>query len=250
MTAFSGVFVPSETGTYTIRGAHDNSGMSYIDINHDGVFDAGERMGATYGNDGDASWALTEGEYYSFILMAHEHGGGQNVNWFITPPGGTEDRIDPSDPTGNGGEWATTNTDSLTLNITGIPTTGVLGELYDIEASPIVDDGAGTVYLDLVGTAAEFWTNGTGNQDWDDDGTTGDAGTNWASGLEPTATTAAVVQLRGSDGAIIDTTGNEAAMLIIGGDNNTERGDVTITASGSLEVMDYTRVISGSRLTI
>ena len=106
VTAFSGVFRPSSTGTYRFRMDCDDRSWMWIDMDGSGVFDAGENVG-NYEWHSNGTKDLVAGTDYNFIAFGQEFGGGQSVNWFVTPPGQGEDRVNPSDVAGNGGQWGT-----------------------------------------------------------------------------------------------------------------------------------------------
>jgi len=95
ITAYSGVFIPETSGIHTFRWSNDDRGLMYLDYNRDGTFQNSERL-ADYDWNGTGSVDLEAGTAYGIIYMAHEYGGGRTVNWYMTPPGGTEAIIDPS----------------------------------------------------------------------------------------------------------------------------------------------------------
>jgi len=98
VTAFGGRMFPRTTGTHNFRFSCDDRAWMWIDMDDNGVFDAGENVGNydwNCGNGaagGDGTKVLESGKGYNFVAMAQEFGGGQNVNWFVTEPGGTETR--------------------------------------------------------------------------------------------------------------------------------------------------------------
>lgn len=106
VTAFSGVFTPSSTGTYNFQYDGDDRNLMYIDLNGDGLFDNSDRVTGYTGN-ANGNVSLVAGESYNVLHMNQEYGGGQSLNWRITPPGQGQDRVNPADPTGNGGIWST-----------------------------------------------------------------------------------------------------------------------------------------------
>jgi hypothetical protein len=122
VTAFSGVFRPSETGDYRFRFDCDDRAWMWIDMDNNGVFDAGENV-ANYDWHSNGTKSLTAGESYNYMAFAHEHGGGQSVQWWVTKPSGGEDRVNPSDTAGNGGEWLVGAETNEAINM---PTTGVV----------------------------------------------------------------------------------------------------------------------------
>ncbi len=97
VTAFSGRFIAPETGTYNWHWNNDDRGLMYIDLDDNGRFEASESV-AAYAWNSNGNVDLTAGQGYNLIYMAQEFGGGQNVNWYFTPPTGTEVRVDPSQP--------------------------------------------------------------------------------------------------------------------------------------------------------
>ncbi|MCD6304381.1 MAG: hypothetical protein J7M21_05400, partial [Planctomycetes bacterium] len=107
VTAFSGRFFPQASGDYNFRWSCDDRGEMYIDINDDGVFQAGEKV-ADYAWNGSGTRTLQAGRGYNLIFMAQEYGGGQSVNWWYTVPGGNEKRVDPGTVPGMW-MYATTN---------------------------------------------------------------------------------------------------------------------------------------------
>jgi len=97
VTAFSGRFIAPETGTYNWHWNNDDRGLMYIDLDDNGIFESTESV-AAYAWNSNGNVDMTAGQGYNLIYMAQEFGGGQNVNWYYTPPGGTEVRVDPSQP--------------------------------------------------------------------------------------------------------------------------------------------------------
>jgi len=89
-TAFSGAMIPRASGSYTFRGRCDDVAWMYIDMAGDGVWDNGDRVftGNTSGNK-----VLVQGQAYSFIFMHREGTSGQSINWYVTEPGGFEQRV-------------------------------------------------------------------------------------------------------------------------------------------------------------
>ena len=104
VAAFSGIFIPETTGSYRFRGSSDDRSLMYIDVDGDGVFDTSDRVGP-WAWDTSGYKTLEAGAGYSFIIFSQEFGGNESANWYITAPGGTEMRIDPSS-TAQDGWWA------------------------------------------------------------------------------------------------------------------------------------------------
>jgi len=92
-TAFSGTIIPRASGSHTFRGQCDDTGWMYIDVNGDGLFANSERVFT--GNNSGAK-TLTADEPYNFIFMHREGTAGNNMQWWVTEPGGTEERVNPS----------------------------------------------------------------------------------------------------------------------------------------------------------
>ncbi|NDH16654.1 MAG: hypothetical protein EBY48_06190, partial [Opitutae bacterium] len=91
-TAFSGSFHAPVTGTYRFRWDNDDRGGMYVDLNGNGTFESTDRLGIwAWGSYGDIS--LTAGTVYNFFYMTAEGGGGESNNWYLTQPGGTEERV-------------------------------------------------------------------------------------------------------------------------------------------------------------
>jgi len=103
VTAFSGSFTPNSTGIHNFHWTNDDRGLMYIDINNDRVFQAGERIG-DYAWIGNGDVNLTADTAYNYIYMAQNFGGAAWLRLEFTPPGGSEVRVDPSDPT-QAGMW-------------------------------------------------------------------------------------------------------------------------------------------------
>jgi len=159
VTAFSGVFIPSETGSYNFRMDCDDRSWMWIDMDDNGTFDAGENVG-NYEWHSNGSKSLVAGTEYDFITMAQEFGGGQSVNWFVTKPSGGEDRVNPADPAGNGGSWGAlqqwTGTTRVTsdgvLNIGNGAVLDTANVAIDAGGAINVNDGLiTTAYVDING---------------------------------------------------------------------------------------------------
>jgi hypothetical protein len=146
-TAVSGVFIPSETGSYNFRFDCDDQAQMWIDMDDDGIFDSGENVGpAAWTSNGSKN--LTAGTIYSFLSMAREWGGGQSFNWWVTKPSGGEDRVNPADAAGNGGMWAmlngyggATRLRSGVLNIGAGAMLNTANVLIDADGVVTVNDG-------------------------------------------------------------------------------------------------------------
>ena len=111
VTAYSGRFFPSESGTYDFRSNCDDAAWMWIDMDDNGVFDAGENVGnhdwtvGDGGDGGDGTKVLDNTRGYNVVIMGQEYGGGRTVNWTVTKPSGGADPIDTTDAAGNGGQW-------------------------------------------------------------------------------------------------------------------------------------------------
>ena len=153
VTAFSGVFIPSENGSYNFRGDSDDWSQMWIDMDDNGVFDAGENVGP-YAWHSSGNKDLVAGTAYDIIIMSQEHAGGQSVNWFVTKPSGGEDRVNPADPAGNGGAWGALQEWTGTTKVTS---GGVLnignGAVLDTANVAIDSGGAINVNDGLITTA-------------------------------------------------------------------------------------------------
>ena len=97
MTAISGSFLATNTGAYTFRWSNDDAGAMYIDLDHDGTFAASENL-APFAWDGSGTLELVAGTVYNFFYMTAEGGGGDSNNWYITQPGGSEERVNLGKP--------------------------------------------------------------------------------------------------------------------------------------------------------
>jgi len=166
VTAFSGWFFPTATGSYRFRGDCDDRSLMYIDVNDDGVFDASERVGPyAWGSDGYKT--LDAGNSYAFMIMCQEFAGGDSANWYVTRPGGSEVRINPGDA-GQANWWASgkiagainePNTHfsvaaSSALDLAS-PTTAILGDLALAPGVTLTLTGApgGISFRDVSGAA-------------------------------------------------------------------------------------------------
>jgi len=93
VTAYSGVFIPDTSGVHNFRWDNDDRGLMYLDYDGDGVFQNSDRIAAyAWGANGNVS--LTAGTPYNILYMMQEYGGGRDVEWWMTPPGGTEAYVD------------------------------------------------------------------------------------------------------------------------------------------------------------
>lgn len=113
VTAFSGVFIPDATGSYRFRGSSDDRSLMYIDVAGDGVFDTSDRVGP-WAWDTSGYKTLEAGVGYSFVIISQEFSGNESANWYVTAPGGSEMRIDPSSPDQDG--WWTTSPITSAIN--------------------------------------------------------------------------------------------------------------------------------------
>jgi hypothetical protein len=109
LTVFSGYFIPTETGNYGFRMQNDDTEWMFFDTDHSGSFEAGEALGSQ-NNENTNVLSLTAGVAYAFIAIGGENGGGQSINWYVTPPNQGQDRVNPADIVGNGGYWGTART--------------------------------------------------------------------------------------------------------------------------------------------
>jgi hypothetical protein len=105
-TVFSGQFVPDTTGVYGFKMNVDDREWMWIDMDHNGVFEAGEALGAV-NNQNKNNKTLDAGVPYDFIAIGRDNGGNQTFNWYITKPGGAEIRVNPTNSAGSGGVWQT-----------------------------------------------------------------------------------------------------------------------------------------------
>lgn len=101
VTALSGTFFPPTTGSYHFRSDCDDRAWLWIDQNDNGVFDTNENVGS-YDWHSQGSVTLTAGVGYNFMHFSQEHGGGESLNWYYTPPGGSETYVNP---TAQAGQW-------------------------------------------------------------------------------------------------------------------------------------------------
>jgi hypothetical protein len=69
-TGWSGTFTPQETGDYTFRWSNDDRGSMYIDLNNDGIFQSGDRVGSNAWNSSGTK-VLTEDIAYKYIVCVH-----------------------------------------------------------------------------------------------------------------------------------------------------------------------------------
>jgi autotransporter-associated beta strand protein len=117
VTAFSGTFTPKVTGDHNFHWDNDDRGLMYIDMDNNGVFDPGDKVG-NYDWNENGTKSLVAGTAYNVIYMAQEHGGGENVNWMFTAPGLSERRVNPSDPA-QAGMWNALQTTYGALDMSG-----------------------------------------------------------------------------------------------------------------------------------
>ncbi len=167
VTAFSGRFFPQTTGSYQFRANCDDRGLMYIDIDDDGIFQQSDRVGP-WDWYSTGSKTLEAGRGYNFVIMSQEFGGGESVNWWITPPAGDEVYIEPGNAAQNGW-WAsddtpgTINSPQTHLSVTAsstldanTPTSAVLGDLNVQSGAVLTLSGApgGFSFNSLAGGGA------------------------------------------------------------------------------------------------
>jgi len=114
VTAYSGRFTPRVDGVHNFHWNNDDRGLMYIDLNDDNVFDNSERV-AAYAWNANGNVTLNAGQGYNVVYMAQEFGGGRNVWWAMTEPGGGEAIINPSDGRGT---WQTGGAAAIDLQTT------------------------------------------------------------------------------------------------------------------------------------
>jgi len=95
VAALCGRFFPEETGSYNFSWSQDDRGWMFIDIDDDGVFDAGDSVGS-WAWSGNGSKNLTAGQGYNFIFFSHEFGGGDNLDFNYTPPSSGQVDVNPT----------------------------------------------------------------------------------------------------------------------------------------------------------
>jgi len=93
--AICGRFFPAVSGSFNFRWSQDDRGWMFIDMADDGVFDAGDTVGS-YAWDSNGSKTLTAGQGYNFIFFSHDHGGGDSLNFWYTPPSSSEVYVNPT----------------------------------------------------------------------------------------------------------------------------------------------------------
>jgi len=98
-TVFSGTVIPRMTGRHAFRGQCDDLAWMYIDMAGEGVWDNSDRV---FSGNSSGSKELVRGQPYNFIFMHREGTAGQNINWYVTEPGGGEERVST---TGQAGLW-------------------------------------------------------------------------------------------------------------------------------------------------
>ncbi len=140
-SSYSGLLIPRYSGQHDFRWNCDDWAIMYIDINHDGIFQSSE--GSMLGT---ATWYgtnrqdLVAGEQYNFMFSAADGGGGESVNLWVTEPGQTEARVNP---TLQAGMWKCYVSDTLSnlpateITITSAVLNAVLmapTEVYDVYA--------------------------------------------------------------------------------------------------------------------
>ena len=99
---WSGVFIAPATGTYNFDVHGDDHEIFYIDLNQDGEFHgAAEHITDNVPPDGwntpkIGTAELEAGQRYGFALAHTEGGGGDFLNFTLTPPDGAPVRANPS----------------------------------------------------------------------------------------------------------------------------------------------------------
>jgi len=135
VTAYSGRFTASETGTYYFHANSDDLAAMYIDFDNDGVFDAGDQVGNIhwYAGDGrpgagDGHVELQAGESYNIMFMAQEDAGGKSHRWYIDSPSGPDTMINTSG-VNQGGVWeyGETTYGAIAMTSTNINVTSASG---------------------------------------------------------------------------------------------------------------------------
>jgi len=156
ITAFSGTFTPAVSGSYNFYWSNDDAGSMFIDLNNNGTFDAGERVGS-YAWTSEGNVSLTAGQAYNVIFTAHEYGGGQSVNWNFTPPGGSRVQVNPGDP-GQAGLWSTLGTQAVDFSAVSMSVTANSGFRTASDGMTTVGSlsVAGGTTLTTTGTAMTF----------------------------------------------------------------------------------------------
>jgi len=161
VTAYSGRFYPQTTGTYNFHWNNDDAGLMYIDMGDDNVFDSSDRV-APYAWNSNGDVVLTAGQGYNVLYMAQEYGGGRNVHWYLTPPGGSEVHVDPS---AQSGMWSTTAPGAV--DMTGTPITVTANSEIEAISNPSAALGALTLNdgttLTTLGDPITFVSTAFGN---------------------------------------------------------------------------------------
>jgi hypothetical protein len=91
---WTGMFFPPETGTYRFWSNNDDVASVYIDVNNDGMFQAGrfdqggERVGAIawHIEDENNTVVLEAGKGYNIALTMKEYGGGDYAQFWVATP--------------------------------------------------------------------------------------------------------------------------------------------------------------------
>ncbi|HUT09713.1 MAG TPA: PA14 domain-containing protein [Thermoguttaceae bacterium] len=138
ITAYSGRFYPPETGDYRFRFDCDDRAWMFIDMDDNGTFDDTVDQVGNYEWTSNGIKTLEAGRGYSFVAMGQEYAGNQTFNWYFTPPGGAEKRVDLSDPAQEG-LWRTITPSAAPISM---PNTDIVVE----------SDSA----IDLGGLAGQF----------------------------------------------------------------------------------------------
>ena len=91
-SAFSGMFIPTVSGNHTFRWSNDDRGWMFMDLDGNGTFEPSEAIGS-YAWNSNGTVNLTAEQQYNFMYMTQEWGGGDTNNFWFTPPGGSEVRV-------------------------------------------------------------------------------------------------------------------------------------------------------------
>ena len=98
---WTGKMTAPTAGEYWFYGWADDRAMMHVDLNDNGVFDAGERLfGAPGINGGETLITFAEGETHNVALLFHEGGGGEWGNFQMRLPGGGNVFINPTNQAG------------------------------------------------------------------------------------------------------------------------------------------------------
>ncbi len=167
---WNGVFIPPTTGTYGFDVHGDDFEVFYVDLNQNGEFDgAAEHITDNVPPEGwntpkNGTADLIAGQQYQFVLAHSEGGGGDFLNFTLTPPGDVAVR---ANPTLQPGWWgyatpSTTRVDGGSLEVNAPLVTGRVsvagGGTMDVSANGSVTADAlsvsgGAVYNTRVPAA-------------------------------------------------------------------------------------------------